>query len=49
MILIFVTYTPIHFSLVFECDVEYYKINGKYYDIEAIQDFLVKALKVPCP
>lgn len=30
-------------------DFEFYKINGKYYDTEAIQQFLVKALRVPMP
>jgi len=30
-------------------DFEYYKINGKYYDTEAIQTFLVKALRVSMP
>ena len=30
-------------------DFEFYKIQGKYYDTEAIQMFLVKTLKVPMP
>mmetsp|Transcript_41855 Transcript_41855/g.87885 ORF Transcript_41855/g.87885 Transcript_41855/m.87885 type:complete len:1350 (-) Transcript_41855:170-4219(-) len=30
-------------------DFEFYKINGKYYDTEAIQQFLVKTLNVPMP
>lgn len=30
-------------------DFEFYKINGKYYDTEAIQKFLVKTLAVPMP
>jgi len=30
-------------------DFEYYKINGKYYDIEQVQLWLEKALRVPMP
>eukprot|EP00984_Skeletonema_dohrnii_P032422 scaffold26540_cov94-Skeletonema_dohrnii-CCMP3373.AAC.1 len=30
-------------------DFEFYKIGGKYYDCEAIQDWLVKTLHVPMP
>ena len=30
-------------------DFEFYKINGKYYDTDAVQNFLVKTLRVPMP
>jgi hypothetical protein len=30
-------------------DFEFYKINGKYYDTDAVQSFLVKTLRVPMP
>ena len=36
-------------ALAFSGDFEFYKINGKYYDTEAIQSFLVRTLKVPMP
>ncbi len=33
----------------FSGDFEFYKIRGKYYDCEAIQEWLVRALHVPMP
>ncbi len=43
------TYVNTPHTSLFSGDFEFYKIGGKYYDCEAIQQWLVKTLHVPMP